>query len=368
MDSPARYRYGMAFTLAIALTIALTGSADAASHAPAPTASPAAFTAASLLGKPGVPVSVTRARPFAVTGTVSPGYAGQVSLVCYRLVSGHWTPTGSFPASVTTAAADARYAGTVSLDAAGTWVVRAESTATPGASVSATSSAIRVSNRADGIVWNRDGVLTLPEKMRYRSDARQLIVVTAKSLKSHSGTMAVYEYRSGDWVKLFSYPCRLGRNGLIAGEKRRQGNGKTPTGIWQMPGYAFGQHASRPKGTKLAYKHITKYNWWSAEKGSRYNTWITTRRRWVNGEHLINYTTTYEYALSSGYNSKPNPSVYGRGTAIFLHVRLAKTTAGCISVSRTAMKRVFKTMDPKKRRVFVIGTLGKNDPTRVDLY
>ncbi len=79
-----------------------------------------------------------------------------------------------------------------------------------------------MSDKADAIVWNRDGVLTIPERMAYRRDARQLIVVTAKSLKSRSGTMRVYEYRSGDWVMLLSSPCRLGRNGLCAGPDRRR--------------------------------------------------------------------------------------------------------------------------------------------------
>lgn len=369
MDSRKRFGYVVACLLVAAAAATIAAVAGATPQDSRASRAVAGIVSGPLLGAPTVPVAVTRARSFTVAGSIGPGHSDEVTLTCYRSESGVWIPVREIAASVTTPSAGARFSATVSLPEAGTWVIRARASATPSAepSFSATSTAIRVSAKADAIVWNRDGVLTRPERMRYRSDARQLIVVTANSLRSHSGTMTVYEYRSGDWVGLFSAPCRLGRNGLCAGSVRRRGNGKTPTGIWRMPGFVFGQHAAKPSGTKLAYRHITKYHWWSAEKGRHYNTWVWSRRR-VDGEHLINYTKTYEFALSSGYNAKPNSSVYGRGSGIFLHVRLDRTTSGCISVSRATMKRVFRTMDPAKRRVFVVGTLGRNDPTRVELY
>lgn len=369
MGSPKRFAYATACLMTAALAASLVMIAGAAPSGSPVTRALAGVDPGPLLGRPTVPVAVTAARSFTVTGSITPGHSDEVTITCYRRNSAAWIPVRSICASVTTSAAGAQFSAKVSLPDAGTWVIRAETYSASAAepSFSATSTEIRVSSRADAIVWNRDGVLTLPERMRYRSDARQLIVATAASLASRSGTVTVYEYRAGDWVELFSSPCRFGRNGLCAGSVRRRGNGKTPTGIWRMPGYAFGQRAVKPSGTKLAYRHITKYHWWSAEKGKRYNTWVWSRRR-VDGEHLIDYKTTYEYALSSGYNAKPNTSVYGRGTGIFLHVWLGRTTAGCVSVPRAAMKRVLRTMDPTKRRVFVVGTLGVNDRTRVDLY
>jgi len=369
MDSRKRLSYAAACLLAAALATSLVAIAGAAPLARLTDPAAAGVAPSPILGRPGVPVAVTLGRSFAVTGSVAPAHSDEVTLTCYRRNLGAWIPVRSIAASVTTPAAGAQYSATVSLPQAGTWVIRAQtsSTSTAEPSFSATSTAIRVSARADAIVWNRDGVLTLPERMRYRSDARQLIVVTAKSLASRSGMMTVYEYRAGDWLELFSSACRLGRNGLCAGSVRRRGNGKTPTGIWLMPGFVFGQHSVKPSGTRLAYRHITKYHWWSSERGSHYNTWVWSRH-YVDGEHLIHYTTSYEYALSTGYNAKPNRCVYGRGAGIFLHVWLGQTTAGCVSVPRATMQRVFRTMDPTKRRVFVVGTLGQDDPTRVDRY
>jgi L,D-peptidoglycan transpeptidase YkuD (ErfK/YbiS/YcfS/YnhG family) len=372
VDSPKRLGYVVACVLSATLVVSLGTSAGTA-KVPHSAAGPAVRSAAaapaptSLLGTPTVPVSVTSTRSFTVTGDVLPGHAEQTVLACYRRVSGTWTRERTVVASVAPSAVAGRYSAAVSLSPAGIWAIRAESTRTAEPSFSATSSEIRVSDRADAIVWNRDGVLTAPERMAYRRDARQLIVVTAKSLKSRTGVMRLYEYRSGDWVMLVSSACRLGRNGLCAGPDRRRGNQKTPTGIWLMPGFVFGQHATKPSGTKLEYRHITKYHWWSAEKGSRYNTWVWSRRH-VDGEHLIDYRKTYEYALSTGYNAKPNYSRYGRGTGIFLHVWEDPGTAGCVSVPRATMQQVFRTLDPAKRRVFVVGTTGVNDPTNVFVY
>jgi L,D-peptidoglycan transpeptidase YkuD (ErfK/YbiS/YcfS/YnhG family) len=369
MDRFQRSGYSAVALLAAALVCALALAAGASPQDARAGRALSADEPASVPGTPTAPVSVTCDRSFTVTGTAPAGPADELAVVCYRLVAGEWVRERSLPATITALADGAEFSATVVFDVAGTWVLRAETTAAPPAepSVSATSAPIRVSSRADAIVWNRDGVTTLPERMAYRSDARQLIISTAKSLASHSGTTTVYEYRSGDWVELFSSPSRFGRNGLCSGTVRRRGNGKTPTGIWLMPSYVFGQRAVRPSDTKMPYRHITKYTWWSSEKGSHYNSWVWSRRR-VDGEHLIDYTKAYEYALSTGYNAKPNSSVYGRGAGIFLHVWGGPTTAGCVAVPLATMQRVFRTLDPAKRRVFVVGTLGQSDPTRVELY
>jgi L,D-peptidoglycan transpeptidase YkuD (ErfK/YbiS/YcfS/YnhG family) len=333
--------------------------------------SPSAVTdieSPSVPGTPTVPLSVTAGRTFTVTGPLSAGDSGPVTLACYHNVSGVWLRAGSVLASTTTQAAGPGFSANVSLDAPGTWVIRAEEgeADAASASVSATSAPVRVSTQADAIVWNRDGVLTLPERMSYRGDARQLIITTAANLRSRTGTVAVFEYRSGDWVQLLASPCRLGRNGLIDGRYRHRGTRTTPTGIWVMPGYVFGQRAKRPSDTSMPYRHVTKFNWWSSEKGSQYNRWVWSRRR-VDGEHLIDYPVHYEYAVSTGYNAAPNSSVFGRGAGIFLHVWKGATTSGCVSVPRATMQRVFRLLDPSKRRVFVVGTLA-DGPTSVYAY
>ena len=321
-------------------------------------------------GTPCAPVSVTSGRSFTVTASAG-GQADEMAsatVECLRRQpEGSWSVEATAHASLhATATAAAYVSAAVSLPTAGTWVLRALC-GTDAASASPTSTEIRVSALPDHIVWNRDGTLTIPERMAQRDNALQLIVTTGSSLHAHSGIVTFYEYRDGDWVAIFSSPCRLGRNALRDGTKRHRGDGTTPTGIWLMPGYVFGTHHAAPSGTEMPFRHVTSRTWWSAEKGAHYNTWVTASRH-VDGEHLADAPINYEYALSTGYNARPNSSVYGRGTGIFLHVWKGPTTAGCVSVPRSVMLRVFRTLDPGVRRAFAIGTTATTGATSIYAY
>ena len=355
-----------ALVAAVSAGFAATTPVGAApASAPSASASPS-----SVLGTPSAPLKVTYKRSFTVTAPVVGdwGDATSATVECYREEpSGAWTRRGAAPATLRATDTAAPYVSAkVSFDTSGTWALRAVcGTVTPSAS--ATSTQVHVNTRADHIIWNRDSHFTWPERMEYRRNARQMLVVTADSLGSHVGTLSAYEYRSGDWVKLFSSPCRLGRNALCDGTNRVRGNKKTPTGIWRMPDYVFGTHSKRLSGSKITHRHITNRSWWSAEKGSHYNMWVTTSRH-VDGEHLADYPVEYEYALSTGYNALPNERVYGRGTGIFLHVWNGKTTSGCVSVPSYVMRRVFRALDPNVRRVFAVGTVKPSGATSIYAY
>jgi L,D-peptidoglycan transpeptidase YkuD (ErfK/YbiS/YcfS/YnhG family) len=220
---------------------------------------------------------------------------------------------------------------------------------------------------ADAPIWNRDGVTTIPETMSSRLNARQLVVVTAARLGSRDGMLRLYEYRDGDWLRVMSVRARLGRRGLTDGATRRAGTLTTPTGIWRLPDYGFGTHAAGPEGMKLAYRKIRRTSWWSSERNSTYNTWVETTRR-VYGEHLADYPVEYEYAISSGYNARPNPQVYGRGAGIFLHVLGSGYTAGCVSVARADMARLLVLLDPERRPACAIGTRVSGSRTSITAY
>ena len=200
----------------------------------------------------------------------------------------------------------------------------------------------------------------------------QMIVATGPKLGSTHGTLRIYNLTGGAWTQVFSAPCRFGTYGLVDGTKRKQGSRTTPTGIWWPGTWVWGWHASPPSGTKMPYRQTTDNVWWSAEKGSHYNTWVVSSRH-VTGEHLVDVRIQYEFALSTGFNSPPNQVVPGRGTAIFLHVFDPPTynnglSAGCIAVSRADMIRVFKTMDPTRKPSFAVGTDKTGTPTSIASY
>jgi L,D-peptidoglycan transpeptidase YkuD (ErfK/YbiS/YcfS/YnhG family) len=321
------------------------------------------------LSAPAAPISVGRLSRFTTSGSVAPASgATDVRVRCYRRESGAWVLRKTLAATVH---ADGAGAATYTLRlrlGTGRWRLRALATGGEYApTLSRRSDLIRVGATADRPIWNRDGVLTLPERMASRRNATQLIIATGSRLGSRSGRLYLFEYRRGDWVRVASMGARFGKRGLTDGRTRRSGTLTTPTGIWRMPRYVFGRRATPPSGMKIAYRRITWRSWWSAERGSTYNRWVESRYR-VYGEHLADYPVQYEYAASTGYNAWPNRSIYGRGSAIFLHVHGSGYTAGCVSLARSDMVRVFRWLDSTKKPAFAIGTRRTGTATCIRRY
>jgi L,D-peptidoglycan transpeptidase YkuD (ErfK/YbiS/YcfS/YnhG family) len=205
-----------------------------------------------------------------------------------------------------------------------------------------------------------------PARMSYVGNARQLIVVTGAKLGSRNGTLRFFQLESGSWVCTMTVPARFGKRGLVDGARRRAGTKTTPTGLWKMPGFAFGYAKRAPSGSKMRYRKITRRSWWSYKRGRTYNQWKSARK-WP-GERLYRVRPQYEYAVSTGYNAKPNRVKYGRGTAIFLHVRGRGYTAGCVAISRKDMIKVCRLLDPVKRPACAVGTLKPGSRTSIWAY
>ncbi len=200
----------------------------------------------------------------------------------------------------------------------------------------------------------------------------QMVVAVGDQVGSTHGTLYVFNKTGGRWVAVLTAPCRFGTYGLHDGLARTEGSRQTPTGIWEMGSFLFGQHESPPAGTKMPYRHIDENTYWSSERDATYNTWVESSSH-VSGEHLIGVQQQYEYALSTGYNAPPNTTVQGRGTAIFLHIFDPPDynnglSAGCVAVSRDDIIRVFQTLDPARRPSFAIGTLQAGTPTSIWAY
>lgn len=208
--------------------------------------------------------------------------------------------------------------------------------------------------------------LPLPLQMADIGDARQLLIATAPKLGDTTGILQVFDLVDGTWVETLTVSARFGKRGLMDGKKRIAGNKTTPTGIWAMPNYVFGTHVHAPNGSKMKFRRLDSRSWWSSKRGSTYNKWV--QARYWTGEHIGGSPKAYEFAVSMGYNARPNTSVYGRGTGIFLHVRGSGLTAGCVAISRTNMIKVCRILDRSKRPHFAVGTLKRGSSTSIWAY
>lgn len=167
-------------------------------------------------------------------------------------------------------------------------------------------------------------------KMSLAQRSNQIITVVASG---SSAQVKLWEKSNGTWKQTLSTYGHVGSQGVGTGSEYAS---RTPRGAYGLS-FAFGTHNP---GTKLGFKQITKNSYWiSNVKDSQYNTWQERSSSSSKDEHLADYPTQYEYAMALNYNHG-----VGGGSAIFLHVDNGRATAGCISVPRSTMLQLMKTI------------------------
>ena len=141
----------------------------------------------------------------------------------------------------------------------------------------------------------------------------------------------------GRWKKVAEYYSGHGRNGFKKAEERREGDGTTPIGSFPIL-FSFGQ-GDKPE-TEMSYRKISRNSYWSSGRKD-YNSWVESGKK-IEGEHLIEYPICYQYAMAVGFNQ--NPAVFGRGSAIFLHIKAPDTweSSGCITLEKEALLELLR--------------------------
>ena len=170
---------------------------------------------------------------------------------------------------------------------------------------------------------------------------RQVLVVKAHTT---SATVSACTRSKGRYVRtLGPFAARIGTHGLAKRGAKREGDGRTPTGVFAL-GSGFGSKGNPGLST-------TGFDWftagrsdvWVDDPGSKlYNTHqkSAAQGRWRSAERLR--IRPYRYAQVIVYNEK---RIAGRGSAIFLHVGTGGPTAGCVSLSSAHLRAVMKWED-----------------------
>ena len=143
-------------------------------------------------------------------------------------------------------------------------------------------------------------------------------------------------------------PVALGRSGILA--NKREGDGGTPRGIFrpQRLWWRADRH-SRPR-TSLPIRAIGRDVAWCEDPQSRhYNKPVRLERR-IGGDRLRRDDQLYDFVIEIDHN---RACVAGRGSAVFLHLARAdfSPTAGCVSMTKSAMLRLLRRMGRQTRIV-----------------
>jgi L,D-peptidoglycan transpeptidase YkuD (ErfK/YbiS/YcfS/YnhG family) len=161
-----------------------------------------------------------------------------------------------------------------------------------------------------------------------RRDPTALILVRTLSRAAKRGYL-----RFGAW----SAPCALGRSGTTA--LKREGDGATPRGRFQLRCVFYRPDAKRPK-VALALRSIRRDDGWCDDPSDRnYNRRVRMPYP-SSAERLWRPDGLYNVIVVLGYNDVPR--VRNRGSAIFMHVARADfgPTEGCVALRERDLRRL----------------------------
>ena len=144
-------------------------------------------------------------------------------------------------------------------------------------------------------------------------------------------------------------PVALGRGGIKA--NKREGDGGTPKGTFRprQLWWRADRHV-RPR-TLLPVRAIGPEDAWCEDPDSRHYNQPIRLDRSSGGDRLRRDDHLYDFIIEIDHNSAPR--IKGRGSAVFLHLARPdfSPTAGCVSMTQSAMLRLLERFGPQTKIV-----------------
>lgn len=183
----------------------------------------------------------------------------------------------------------------------------------------------------------------------------QILLVTNDCPSCITATISALEKKDGKWKKVWEpFGGVIGKNGFAKPGEKREGDGKTPSGIFSLQ-RTFGYQESIR--TKMAYRQALPDDLWIDDINSAdYNRWVKKdKTQAVSYEKMKRDDNLYKYGIVIEYNT--NPVIKGHGSAIFLHVWRGENmaTAGCVAISEDNIVRILGWLDPQALPLIIMG-------------
>jgi L,D-peptidoglycan transpeptidase YkuD (ErfK/YbiS/YcfS/YnhG family) len=180
--------------------------------------------------------------------------------------------------------------------------------------------------------------------MAYKASARErpltMIRIRARAGNSRQGWL------TADGMTI---PVALGRGGILA--NKREGDGGTPKGSFFPRKLWWRADRHRRPRTHLPVHVIRPEDAWCEDPNDRHYNQPVRLTRDQPGDRLTRKDHLYDFIVEIDHNTRPR--IAGRGSAVFLHLARENfsPTAGCVSMTRSAMLRVLRRLGPKTRIV-----------------
>jgi L,D-peptidoglycan transpeptidase YkuD (ErfK/YbiS/YcfS/YnhG family) len=183
-----------------------------------------------------------------------------------------------------------------------------------------------------------------PETFGNSLQGSSQVIVVIPTEGIHANTYAYDLDASQKWVLAYGpFRSNLGRKGFAAPNEKKEGDGKTPSGIYPV-GFSFGY--AKTLDTKLEYRQSTADDFWVDDKKSpEYNQWVHGKPNADSFEKMLRSDVLYSQGFVVEYNVAP--IVKGAGSAIFFHIRRAeeKPTAGCVAMDEANLSALLHWLD-----------------------
>jgi L,D-peptidoglycan transpeptidase YkuD (ErfK/YbiS/YcfS/YnhG family) len=135
-------------------------------------------------------------------------------------------------------------------------------------------------------------------------ESEQLIFATNRDSSSVLVTIHALERNNGVWHLVFPTSTgSIGEMGFAAIDKKREGDGKSPSGIFPL-GIAFGYDPSVV--TKMPYRQATDDDFWVDDVNSEdYNKWVKGQPNAASWEKMKRDDDQYKHGVVIEYNMHP---------------------------------------------------------------
>ena len=130
----------------------------------------------------------------------------------------------------------------------------------------------------------------------------------------------------------FYFQCAIGKNGLT--KKKREGDKKTPIGIFNIEHLYFRKDRVNLPETNLKKVHIKPNMGWcdDVKKPKKYNRLVNVQQN-IQHEKLFRKDYKYDLLIPIKYNF--NYIIPGNGSCIFIHLtKNYQPTLGCIALQK----------------------------------
>jgi L,D-peptidoglycan transpeptidase YkuD (ErfK/YbiS/YcfS/YnhG family) len=142
-------------------------------------------------------------------------------------------------------------------------------------------------------------------------------------------------------------PVALGRGGIRA--NKREGDGGTPKGTFHPRKLWWRADRHPQPRTFLPVRAIAPEDAWCEDPNDRHYNKPVRLKRDRGGDRLTREDHLYDFIVEIDHNTSPR--IAGRGSAVFLHLARDNfaPTAGCVSMTKSAMLHLLQRLGPGTR-------------------